>query len=260
MQTEIAARLVALNEQFYQTFGREFSATRQRLQPGVWRILEGLQGGENILDLGCGNGELARELLRRGHRGRYTGLDFSLPLLETARKGPDREGFVFLEVNFGAPEWESALRSIPHASLDIVTAFAFLHHIPGEALRLELLRKMHALLCPAGKFIHSEWQFHNSEKLRRRIQPWSEAGLEERQVEAGDCLLDWRGGGRGLRYVHLFTETELASLAASAGFRVCETFLSDGQNGRLGLYQAWQPTSNSLPPAALPLSDDNQYE
>jgi tRNA (uracil-5-)-methyltransferase TRM9 len=95
-------------------------------------------------------------------------------------------------------------------------------------------------LAPAGQFIHSEWQFLNSEKLRARIQPWREAGLTENDVDPSDTLLDWRSGGRGLRYVHHFSESELESLAAASGFKVCKTFFSDGANSRLGLYQTWE--------------------
>jgi len=47
-----------------------------------------LKGEESILELGCGNGELARELATRGHRGPYLGLDFSLPLLREAEGLP----------------------------------------------------------------------------------------------------------------------------------------------------------------------------
>ena len=85
-------------------------------------------------------------------------------------------------------------------------------------------------------------QFLNSDKLRARVQPWSEIGLTEADVDANDTLLDWRGGGRGLRYVHHFDEAELNALASASRFQVRETFLSDGENGRLGLYQVWERT------------------
>jgi len=59
-------------------------------------------------------------------------------------------------------------------------------------------------------------------------------------VDFGDYLLDWRSGGRGLRYVHHFDEAELNALAAASRFRVQETFYADGEGGRLGLYQVWE--------------------
>jgi SAM-dependent methyltransferase len=123
---------------------------------------------------------------------------------------------------------------------DLVTAFASLHHLPGSGRRLGFIKTVHALLRPGGRFFHSEWQFLNSERLSQRVQPWQKAGFSAADVEPGDHLLDWRGGGRGLRYVHHFDQAELEALATASGFRVCETFLSDGANGRLGLYQVWE--------------------
>ena len=70
-------QLLQLNAEFYQTFAIQFSDTRQRLQPGVLRMLEKISSQAAILDLGCGNGELARILAQKGFRGYYVGLDFS---------------------------------------------------------------------------------------------------------------------------------------------------------------------------------------
>ncbi len=88
--------------------------------------------------------------------------------------------------------------------------------------------------------MHSEWQFLSSERLRRRLQPWEEAGLSSDRVDPGDYLLDWRSHGYGLRYVHHFSEDELAALAAECGFEVLETFLADGREGNLSIYQVWR--------------------
>ena len=73
-----------MNREFYTQFGDSFSVTRHRIQPGVRRVMGTLKEDESILDLGCGNGEFARELARGGHRGPYLGVDFSLPLLRDA--------------------------------------------------------------------------------------------------------------------------------------------------------------------------------
>jgi tRNA (uracil-5-)-methyltransferase TRM9 len=240
MKSQTVARLLALNEQFYQTFGHEFSSTRQRLQPGVLQVVDGLTGDESILDLGCGNGELARELMRRGHRGRYTGVDFSPPLLMVARHGWEDAPATFIRANLASSDWEKKINPYLTLPIDLVTAFATLHHIPSETARLEILQKVRNLLHPGGQFIHSEWQFMDSEKLKQRLQPWQDAGLDPEAVDPGDYLLDWRSGGRGLRYIHLFNEAELAALAEASRFQVRQTFRSDGRNGQLGLYQTWE--------------------
>ena len=245
MNSKTVARLLALNKQFYQTFGHEFSSTRLRLQPGVLRMLDSLTGDESILDLGCGNGEMVRELMRRGHRGRYAGVDFSPPLLEVARHGWEDAPATFLRADLAGTDWDKKIIASLTQPFDLVTAFATLHHILGQETRLDLLRKVHGLLRPDGRFIHSEWQFMKSEKLKGRIQAWEEAGLSPEEVEAGDYLLDWREGGRALRYVHYFSVEELESLSISSGFRICQTFHSDGVNGQLGLYQVWESLLSS---------------
>ena len=239
MHKETAARLSALNRQFYQTFALQFSATRQRLQPGVQKVLESLPADASLLDLGCGNGELARELDRRGHAGAYVGLDYSHELLEEARGvGMGNLRAEFLQADITSADWPG-LVSLPR--FDFVFAFAVLHHLPGNDLRSRVLRQMRQLLSPEGSFVLSVWQFLNSARLRNRIQPWDMADITEQMVEPGDYLLDWRSGGQGLRYVHSFTEEELSNLAVSSGFRVVESFHSDGEGGKLGLYQFWLP-------------------
>ena len=240
MQEATLKRLLDINYQFYQSFGAEFSATRARIQPGVGMIINRLEGHEHILDLGCGNGALARQLANLGHKGSYTGLDFSLPLLAAADQQPGSFPVNFLQADLTSTDWEADL--LPD-NYHMVFSFAALHHIPSEQLRLQIIMKIVALLKKEGKFIHSHWQFLNSPRLRDRIQPWQEAGLRSQDVEPGDYLLDWKRGGHGLRYVHHFDEEELSRLAETAGFNVCESFLSDGQGGRLGLYQIWEKQS-----------------
>ena len=248
MNADTAARLIAINRDFYSRFGYSFSATRHRIQPGVRRVLETLKGDESILDLGCGNGELARELAKRGHRGPYLGVDFSVPLLLEAEAQPVGFSAKFMQADLtllsgkGAlPEFSEQLSITEHWSL--ITAFAVLHHIPSENIRLNILRTVHDLLAESGKFILSNWQFLNSEKLKARIKPWEAASTQGSEVDAGDYLLDWRSGGEGLRYVHHFTESELSTLADAAGFQIQDGFYSDGEGGNLSLYQVWQPRS-----------------
>jgi tRNA (uracil-5-)-methyltransferase TRM9 len=247
---QTAKRLLDINHQFYQTFAQQFSSTRQRIQPGVRKILPQIPLTGEILDLGCGNGELWQALHQYGFAGGYIGLDNSQGLLEIARQrtpgGATQQAF-FLQADLAAQDWKTELvrqsaawgiEAFP-ATFDRILAFAVLHHIPGYSLRLQLLQNIHQLVAPQGQFIHSEWQFLNSPRLKERVQPWSLVGLEDDWLDPGDYLLDWRQGGKGLRYVHQFDEAELSELAEDSGFHLDETFYSDGENGKSGLYQVW---------------------
>jgi tRNA (uracil-5-)-methyltransferase TRM9 len=236
MNSAIAKQLIELNRKFYDQFGDSFSATRQRLQPGVKTILDLIHEDDSVLDLGCGNGHFLHEIHQRNHKAALLGVDFSLPLLRNAESA---SGVEFREVDLTKLSAFSDQLSAVHGPWSIITMFATLHHIPSNEIRLDILRTVKKLLKPGGKFILSNWQFLNSEKLKARIQPWSRIGLTNEDVDQGDYLLDWRSGGEGLRYAHHFSDGELIGLAEQAGMRVNESFLSDGENSRLGLYQIW---------------------
>ena len=236
MDANITKQLIELNRKFYDQFGESFSATRQRLQPGVKKILESIHAEESVLDLGCGNGHFLRELHDRGHHASLLGADFSLPLLREAESTP---GVEFRELDLMQLSRFSDQLSVA-GGWDVITMFATMHHIPSREVRLDILHTVKKLLKPEGKFILSNWQFLNSEKLKARVQPWEKAGLSDSDVDEGDYLLDWRGGaGEGLRYAHQFSAEELLGLAEQVQMKVEASFLSDGENGRLGLYQVW---------------------
>lgn len=79
-----------------------------------------------------------------------------------------------------------------------------------------------------------------------RVLPWETIGLNAAALDPGDTLLDWRfalpgtAKERGLRYVHLFSETELADLARAAGLTPIDSYYSDGKSGDLALYQRYR--------------------
>jgi tRNA (uracil-5-)-methyltransferase TRM9 len=236
MNSSVAQQLLEINREFYDRFGDQFSATRQRLQPGVKKILETIPADVSVLDLGCGNGHFLHELIRRGHKAPLLGVDFSLPLLRDAESTP---GVSFRAVDLS--QWAvDSEQWAADGGWDVITMFATLHHIPSKEKRLDILRSVHKLMKPDGKFILSNWQFLNSAKLRSRIQAWDKFGINEHDLDEGDYLLDWRSGGEGLRYAHQFSAGELLGLADQAGMRVTDSFLSDGEGGNLGLYQVWE--------------------
>jgi tRNA (uracil-5-)-methyltransferase TRM9 len=259
MNENTVNQLLALNREFYQTFAKNFAQTRMRLQPGVKRVLDSLPGDADILDLGCGNGELGLTLAQRGHRGQYVGLDNSPELLEIARAAlADFTNFSFFQGDLATPDWDSSIlgqqpAGQQHAptspnkpAYTMIVAFASLHHLPGRDLHIRTFQKIHTLLAQDGRFVHSNWQFVKSDRLRKRIQPWSTLNLTSEDIDPGDYLLDWRQGGYGLRYIHLFSPEELFSLAETTGFKVVETFYSDGEGGNLGLYQVLEKAGEAV--------------
>ena len=253
MDTQISARLIELNYQFYQTFASSFSVTRYSVQPGVRKIADEYlirkqsPAGLPILDLGCGNGILARYLDENHFSGNYLGVDASPGLLGLSENKvvPPQFALAFQVLDITAPGWETQL---PAQTYHPIVSFAVFHHIPGTELRVDIFRKIRRLLPPGGIFILSNWQFMNSPKLSKRIIPWEKIGLSSSQVDPGDVLLDWRAeqGETGYRYVHNFTEDELKELALRSGFNILDSFYSDGSSGNLAIYQVWQAAQDNL--------------
>jgi 2-polyprenyl-3-methyl-5-hydroxy-6-metoxy-1,4-benzoquinol methylase len=235
-------RLLSINRQFYQQFAAEFDATRQRVQPGVARMAAEIEPQARVLDLGCGNGSLRRALVGSGHRGPYTGLDFSRELLALAAAGAENDPqTAFFQADLSRDDWDRQLAGL----YDVVCAFAALHHLPPAVLTRTLL-KVRRLLAgrsaeSQGRLVFSTWQFLNSPRLQERIVPWERLALAPEDLDAGDYLLDWRRGGQGHRYVHLYRQDELEKLALRTGFALKDSFYSDGKEGNLALYQTWQP-------------------
>jgi SAM-dependent methyltransferase len=243
MKPEIARQLIELNHLFYQSCAESFSKTRQRVQPGVMRIINQTIPNDksvSILDLGCGNGELARVLMDSGGRIQYRGLDFSLPLIKSGSDLPSSDSFQanFMEADLLQDNWSSKMTP---GEYDRVFCFAVLHHFPGVENRIRFIQKVHELMAPDGVFAFSVWQFLNSPRLVKRIQPWERADLTSDQVDANDFLLDWRAEceERPLRYVHHFTLEELDEIRTKTGFRIFDRFSSDGHTHDLGEYQVW---------------------
>lgn len=237
MQTQ----LLEINRRFYDQFAESFSITRDRIQPGVRSLLPRLSQASSLMDLGCGNGALARALAGTDFTGRYLGTDLSERLLREAQLllGESKKGiFVFREADLTEMGWTENLTGQPY---DWLVSFAVLHHLPGDALRAQVLQAFTKLVSRESRVAVSVWQWQNSPRLQKRVIPWSEVELADSDVDEGDVLLDWRASDQtGLRYVHTYSEDSLTRLAESAGFRVEESFFADGKPGNLALYQVWQ--------------------
>ncbi len=238
MEPDARQRLAALNAAFYAQFGPAYAQKRGRLQPGVARLLRRVRPDARVLDAGCGHGMVLRALAARGFRGLYVGLEASPTLLALARQAaPPGPRAHWVQADLLAPRWPR----VAAGPFDVLLLFAVLHHLPGREARRAALTRLRARAAPQAWLAVSVWHFWRSARLRARVQPWARAGLSPRQLEPGDFLLDWRHGGQGLRYVHLYTPAELQADLDAAGWRVRELFLSDGEGGKLGLYAVAAP-------------------
>jgi SAM-dependent methyltransferase len=221
-------RLVELNARFYEDLAAPFSASRAGPQPGYERLVNYFPPPPlRVLDVGCGNGRFARFLLGRGLPFDYTGVDFSPSLLEQAFGIPGQ----FVQSDLSQV---NALDGLD--DYDLIVCLSTLQHIPGHTNRQRLLSEIARHLAAAGRIITANWQFLRSERQRRKIRPWAEAGIDPARVETDDYLLSWERSGSGLRYAAHLDETVTRELAAAAELTIVEQFLSDGREGDLNLY------------------------
>lgn len=234
MDQETIEALLALNRRFYTELAAPFGASRPAGDPALAAILPYIPPRAHVLDVGCGNGRLARLLDRRRPGASYVGVEWSPALLEPLRQTPlPRIAAAFCLADIAHPGWTGEL---PPGPYDCAVLLAVLHHIPSFALRARVLREVAAVLRPAGPLILSTWQFLDSPRMRRKIVPWEEAGLAAERLEPGDYLLRWERGGRGRRYCHLLDEAELQRLAQDAGWQIDTAWRAGGREGDLGLY------------------------
>lgn len=201
-----------------------------------------------VLDLACGNLRFERYLADALPGRMLSGwaVDNCDPLVEAGERNESdalpRIAFQNLDVieQLFAGCLRESLEA-PDASCDLAVSFGFMHHVPLERWRVELLRVLIAKVRPGGFVAVSFWRFLNSDKLARKakettIRARAELGIPE--LPPNDYLLGWQDTQGLYRYCHHFDEPEierlLAMVADSAD--LVSRFEADGKTGNLNEY------------------------
>ena len=166
-----------------------------------------LEGGERMLDVGCGDGRITAEIAARLPRGSALGVD------------PSQEMIAFASSHFGTPAHANLrfevgdARRLPYRSeFDLVVSFNALHWVPEQEAALASIR---AALKPGGR------------ALLRMVPAGRRQSLED-VIEEVRQRPRWAGSFAGYRrpYLHLAPE-EYRALAERAGFRVVRLHVDD---------------------------------
>jgi SAM-dependent methyltransferase len=105
-------------------------------------LLSSLPQGARVLDLCCGNGQLAAELTKRGIE--VTGIDASAVLLDYARQNAPGAEFLLADAR------TFALPATYHA---VLSTFDSLNHILEREELLKVFANVSAALIPSGRFL-----------------------------------------------------------------------------------------------------------
>ncbi|WP_455522066.1 class I SAM-dependent methyltransferase [Senegalimassilia anaerobia] len=250
----LALRLCALTGEFYRANAESFSQTRQSPWQGWVRLLEVMDARAaerellRVLDVACGNLRFERYLADALPGRMLSGwaVDNCEPLVEAGERsefGPlSRIAFQNLDVIerlSGGRLWESL--EAPDASRDLAVSFGFMHHVPLECWRAELLRTLIAKVRPGGFVAVSFWRFLNSDKLARKAQETTiraRAELVIPELPPNDYLLGWQDTQGLYRYCHHFDELEIERLLAAVAdsAELVSRFEADGKTGNLNEY------------------------
>src|SRR5258708_2366778 len=117
-----------------------------------------LQPGEQVLDVGCGTGTLAREVARRvGRAGRVAGIDPGAEQIAHARAQAARRN-VPIEFQIGVIEQ----LAFPDQTFDVVFSTLMMHHLPAGVKR-QGLAEIARVLKPGGRLIIADFT-HKKER------------------------------------------------------------------------------------------------
>ncbi len=119
---------------------------RRLVEPSVLRLLA-LKPGESVLDIGCGNGALARRLAGLG--ARVAALDFSAEMLRRA-KARENEESATIEYRLVDATDEAALLALGENRFDAITCAMTLMDMPTIN---PLFRAAARLLRAQGRFV-----------------------------------------------------------------------------------------------------------
>jgi ubiquinone biosynthesis O-methyltransferase len=168
----------------------EIGATTERLERQLILELVGDVGGRKVLDVGCGDGEFALALAKRG--ASVTGIDASVAMIDAAECRAKQHG---ADVTFQVAT--AGQLPFPAGQFDVVTAITILCFVDDAA---PVFREIARVLRPGGRLVIGELGKWSTWAAGRRVRAWLGSRL-------------WRRG-------RFRTANELRELAEQAGLIV----------------------------------------
>lgn len=217
MKLDKVQKILRQTKEIYDAIASQFSDTRGKWWQGFGSLNQYVKAGDQVLDLGCGNGRMAE--IFTDSKVDYLGIDNSEELIKIAQARFKDKPWIKFEVN-------DALNVDYQNRFNLVLMIAVLHHVPTKALRLKILKNIFNSLSSGGRLVISNWNLWQMFGDKKKFRYWPYLFNYQAKVKRGiwslsDALVPWKPlGGDNLRYVHSFRSSELKRLLKQAGFKL----------------------------------------
>lgn len=210
---------------YLEIYSFEFTDELARMEAGFVARALGLQEGQRVLDLCCGQGRHAVLLASMGFE--VTGLDLSEQYLRLASEAAEKHGLRVETVH-------ADMRDIPFEShfdavYNVFSSFGYLESETEDAKVLEAIRRA---LKPGGRvlldMLNRDWLVNNYVQDEWRIDENERVYLEHRELDllasrnhVTFMAIDPDGTRRDLggHHIRLYTLREVAGMLEAAGLK-----------------------------------------
>lgn len=205
----------------YDFLANEFNRTRQFVWPELKTLAAYVKDGDQVLDLGCGNGRLLVVLTDKNIN--YLGLDNCSTLIQSAQaKWGGQNNVKFAKQSL------LDLSNIATNSYDAVFLIAVLHHLPGRKLRRQVLQEVKRILKPGGHLLMTNWNFYQKKFRHYRYNLYYRLKNMPLSLVLNfrEIYFPWQHPTRTIyRYCHVFSLKEIEALLCQADLALAENKL-----------------------------------
>lgn len=206
-------KILSKTKKDYNIIASHFSEKRKFFWRELRPFLSFVKVKNKVLDVGCGNGRLYREL--KDKKIDYLGIDFSKKMLEIAKKNNPGAKF-----RLGDLTKEEAWQGLK--DFDICFCLAVLHHFPTPREQLKVLKNAYKALKNNGLLVISVWNLWQKRfwGLHFKQLPWKVInGFKFKWLLISYKVSDGRKVIKKVdRFYYCFGRKELEKIVKKTGF------------------------------------------